>query len=74
MKLEGSIALFQYWNRLRGGRTAPLRTEIEPADIKAQLADAFILEKDARGEAVFRLAVALPFVAFRFGDPGAAWP
>jgi hypothetical protein len=56
MKLEGSIALFQYWNRLRGGRTAPLRTEIEPADIKAQLADTFILEKDARGEAVFRLA------------------
>jgi hypothetical protein len=56
MKLEGSIALFQYWNRLRAGRTAPLRTEIEPADIKTQLADTFILEKDARGEAVFRLA------------------
>jgi hypothetical protein len=56
MKLEGSIALFQYWNRLRDGRTAPLRTEIEPADIKTQLADTFILEKDARGEAVFRLA------------------
>jgi hypothetical protein len=56
MKLEGSIALFQYWNRLRDGRTAPMRTEIEPADIKAQLADTFILEKDARGEAVFRLA------------------
>ena len=56
MKLEGSIALFQYWNRLRAGRTAPMRTEIEPADIKTQLADTFILEKDARGEAVFRLA------------------
>ena len=56
MKLDGSIALFQYWNRLRDGRPAPKRTEIEPADIKTLLADTFILEKDARGEAVFRLA------------------
>lgn len=56
MKLDGSIALFQYWNRLRAGRTAPKRTEIEPADIKSLLADTFILEKDGRGEAVFRLA------------------
>ncbi len=56
MKHEGSIALFQYWNRLRNGRPAPRRTEIEPADIKTLLADTFILEKDARGEPVFRLA------------------
>ncbi|HTV68481.1 MAG TPA: PAS domain-containing protein [Rhizobiaceae bacterium] len=56
MKHERSIALFQYWNRLRNGRPAPRRTEIEPADIKTLLADTFILEKDARGEAVFRLA------------------
>lgn len=56
MKTGGSIQLFQYWNRLRDGRTAPRRTDIEPADIKSLLADTFILEKDARGEAVFRLA------------------
>jgi hypothetical protein len=56
MKLDGTIALFQYWNRLRAGRSAPKRTEVEPADIKTLLADTFILEKDARGEAVFRLA------------------
>lgn len=56
MKQEGSIALFQYWNRLRDGRPAPRRTEIEPADIKSLLADTFILEQDARGEAIFRLA------------------
>ena len=56
MKQEGSIALFQYWNRLRGARPAPRRTEIEPADIKSLLADTFILEKDTRGEAIFRLA------------------
>lgn len=56
MKQDGSIALFHYWNRLRGGRPAPRRTEIEPADIKRLLADTFILERDTRGEAVFRLA------------------
>jgi len=56
MKQDGSVKLFQYWNRLRDGRPAPRRTEIEPADIKALLADTFILESDSRGEAVFRLA------------------
>lgn len=56
MKQKGSIELFQYWDRLRDGRPAPKRTDIEPADIKSLLADTFILEKDARGEAVFRLA------------------
>ncbi|MBN9252544.1 MAG: PAS domain-containing protein [Mesorhizobium sp. 61-13] len=56
MNLNGSIGLFQYWNRLRDGRPAPRRTEVEPADIKTLLADTFILEKDTRGEAVFRLA------------------
>lgn len=56
MKQEGSIALFQYWNRLRNGRPAPKRTEIEPADIKSLLADTFILEKDTRGDPIFRLA------------------
>ena len=56
MKREGSVNLFQYWNRLRDGRPAPKRTEIEPADIKTHLGDTFILETDTRGEAVFRLA------------------
>lgn len=56
MRHEGTISLFRYWDRLRRGRPAPRRTEIEPADIKTLLADTFILEKDARGEAVFRLA------------------
>lgn len=56
MKQDASIALFQYWNRLRDGRPAPKRTDVEPADIKSLLADTFILEKDTRGEAVFRLA------------------
>lgn len=56
MNQNGSITLFHYWNRLRDGRPAPKRSEVEPADIKSLLADTFILEKDTRGEAVFRLA------------------
>ncbi|PBC01966.1 PAS domain-containing protein [Mesorhizobium sp. WSM3860] len=56
MNQNGSITLFQYWNRLRDGRPAPKRSEVEPADIKTLLADTFILERDTRGEAVFRLA------------------
>ncbi|MBX3596444.1 MAG: PAS domain-containing protein [Rhizobiaceae bacterium] len=56
MKQNASVELFHYWNRLRDGRPAPKRTEVEPAEIKGLLADTFILERDTRGEAVFRLA------------------
>lgn len=56
MRHQSTIALFQYWDRLRGERPAPQRAEIEPADIKSLLADTFILEQDGRGEAIFRLA------------------
>ena len=56
MQHESTNSLFQYWNRLRDGRSAPRRAEIEPADIKTLLADTFILEADSRGEGVFRLA------------------
>lgn len=53
---DGTWKLFQYWDRLRQGRPAPKRTDIEPADIKELLGDTFILERDGRGEATFRLA------------------
>jgi hypothetical protein len=53
---DGTLALFQYWNRLRRDRPAPKRTDIEPADIKSLLGDTFILERDMRGEGIFRLA------------------
>ena len=56
MNQNGSTTLFQDWNRLRDGRPAPKRSEVEPADIKSLLADTFILERDTRGQAVFRLA------------------
>jgi hypothetical protein len=56
MRGNRTIELFSYWNTLRAGRRAPKRSEIEPADIKALLPDTFILERNGRGDASFRLA------------------
>jgi hypothetical protein len=52
----GIFELFSYWNRLRGERAAPKRSEIEPMDIRLYLADTFILENHPRDAASFRLA------------------
>jgi hypothetical protein len=56
MKNETTRALFLYWDRLRNGRPAPRRTEIEPSDIRTLLADTFVLEANHSGAAKFRLA------------------
>lgn len=56
MKTDGTIAMFRYWNALRGGREAPARLEIEPARIKSFLSNTFILEVGERHPARFRLA------------------
>lgn len=44
MRHERSRQLFDYWNRIRDGRPAPRREEIEPSDIRNLLSDTFILE------------------------------
>ncbi|MGB7287411.1 MAG: PAS domain-containing protein [Salaquimonas sp.] len=44
MRQASSRKLFEYWNRIRDGRVAPKREEIEPSDIRDLLADTFILE------------------------------
>ncbi|EJN04851.1 PAS domain-containing protein [Phyllobacterium sp. YR531] len=51
-----SHELIAYWEQLRGTRAAPERAEIAPAAISRQLADIFILQASAGGEAKFRLA------------------
>ncbi|HET7413349.1 MAG TPA: PAS domain-containing protein [Pararhizobium sp.] len=56
MKHKASLALFDYWNRRRGTRPAPLRRDIEPADIRSLLPNVFILERSDRGAVTFRLA------------------
>lgn len=44
MKHRITQDLYAYWQRLRGNRTAPDRSEIEPSDIRHILGDTFILE------------------------------
>jgi hypothetical protein len=48
--------LFDYWNSLRGARSAPDRRDIDPGRIKSALASTFILERDEVKEYSFRLA------------------
>ena len=56
MKHASTRELYAYWQRLRGSRPAPDRTEIEPSDIRRILGDTFILEAVSRHEYRFRLA------------------
>lgn len=48
--------LFDYWENLRAGRKAPIRSEIDPREIKDTLQHTFILERVSRGAPRFRLA------------------
>jgi hypothetical protein len=56
MKHPSTRELYDYWQRLRGSRPAPERTEIEPSDIRRILGDTFILEVASRDDYRFRLA------------------
>jgi hypothetical protein len=56
MQKTSTKTLFDYWNSLRGARSAPDRRDIDPAQIKSALANTFILELDASNEFTFRLA------------------
>jgi hypothetical protein len=48
--------LYAYWNRLRGARAAPDRSDIDPAAIRHVLADTFIIETDPRPDFPIRLS------------------
>lgn len=48
--------LFDHWNRVRGTRAVPLRSDIEPAAIRPVLRDTFLLAADFLGGIRFRLA------------------
>jgi hypothetical protein len=56
MKHKTTQALFDYWNAIRAGRPAPLRSEIEPGDIRRILPYVFILERQDENTYRFRLA------------------
>lgn len=56
MQKTSTKTLYNYWNGLRGARSAPDRRDIDPTRIKGALANTFILELNAENEFAFRLA------------------
>lgn len=56
MQHQSTRDLFNYWNELRGTRSAPERRDIDPVRIRQALANTFILEAAEDGGFAFRLA------------------
>lgn len=53
-KVLGEV--LDHWEALRGGRLAPMRSELDPRRIENALEHAFILERSANADARFRIA------------------
>ena len=56
MKHKTISALFDYWNTKRAGHPAPVRSDINPGDIRSILPHVFILERESDTSFRFRLA------------------
>src|ERR1044072_2693812 len=56
MKHKNSHLLVGYWSRLRRGRSAPFRCDIDPRAIKRFLPYVFILDCENPARPVYRLA------------------
>jgi len=56
MKHPSSRALYAYWDKLRAGRAAPERGELDPGAIRAILGDVMILEVGGPHRYAVRLA------------------
>jgi hypothetical protein len=56
MKHAVTQSLFAYWNELRGQRSAPERSEVDPSRIRHVLADTLIIEVDAERLCPVRIA------------------
>lgn len=56
MQKSSTRTLYNYWNSIRGARSAPDRKDIEPTRIREALANTFILELDESEKFSFRLA------------------
>lgn len=55
MKTKTSAEIFSYWNDLRGNRTAPARSDIDPSAIRHLLPDLFVLTSTDDDAPSFRL-------------------
>ena len=56
MQKTSTRTLYDYWNAIRGARSAPDRKDIDPTRIRDALANTFILELDESEKFSFRLA------------------
>lgn len=56
MRYAATKHLFSYWRRLRGGKPAPERVALNPADIGRFLGDLMLLEKGEGRDYRFRIA------------------
>ncbi len=56
MQRTSTKTLFNYWNQLRGSRSAPERKNVDPTKIRDALSNTFILEALGQGDFSFRLA------------------
>lgn len=56
MQKASTKTLYDYWNSIRGSRSAPERKDIDPTRIRDALANTFILELDESDKFSFRLA------------------
>jgi hypothetical protein len=56
MQKQSTKTLYDYWNTLRGARSAPDRRDLDPTKIRGALANTFILELNDDHEFDFRLA------------------
>lgn len=56
MKHASTRALYAYWNERRGTRPAPERADIDPAELRHELGDIFMLAVDFVDQPRFRLA------------------
>ena len=56
MRVQTTIEIFDYWNRIRGAADAPLKSQVEPSAVPHLLQSLFILERREGGDIGFRLA------------------
>ena len=56
MKHANTRTLYDYWNALRGTRPTPLRSDLDPRELKALLPQTFILQRESQSSYKFRLA------------------
>lgn len=56
MQRASTKILFDYWNQLRGSRSAPERKDVDPTRIRQALGSTFILESNEGEDFSFRLA------------------